>query len=290
MARTVRLINGKGDWTDTPPTGASDADLYQLANDFVVQGGVIDKEGGDALVEELDTPDLGVKIAPGTIYVPNSTWAANTTEPKFYQVVGDAEEELEIASNSSGSTRIDLICQKVDKITTPNDDASNVSPLVVVQGTPGAGAPALPSDHTLLATVTVEDGATEILDADIEDEREQVYLETKDINGDFATVVDATTMTINLATKKRKFLLGPLAGNRTIAFSNAKEGDAFYVVITNDGTPRTPVWPASLRWFGIEDDPNMADYVDASKSGAFMFVCTDENTPAFDAFFLGAVE
>lgn len=290
MSRVVRLINGKGDWTDTPPTGASDADLYQLANDFVVQGGVADLEGGDSLVSELDSPDLGVKVAKGTMYVPNSTWEQNSFEPKYYQVVADAEEELEISSNSSGDTRIDLIAQQIDKITTPNDDASNVSPLVVIEGTPGEGAPDLPDDHLLLATVTVEDGATEILNVDIEDNRTQVYLETKDINEGFEEVADGTIITFDLATRKRKFFVNPIAGNRTIVIANAKEGNTIYVKFTNDGTSRRPIWPANITWYGIEDDPNMDDHVEANKSAAFIFVCTDEDTPAFDGFFLGAVE
>lgn len=290
MARTIRLINGKGDWTDNPPTGASDADLYQMANDFIAQAGVLDKEGGDSLVTESDTPGMTVKVAKGTIYVENSTWEANSFEPRYYQVVGDAEETLNIASNSSGSTRIDKICQKIDKITTPDDEATNVSPLVVVQGTPGGGAPATPDDHELLATVTVVDGETQILDADITDQRRQIYIDTKDINNDFEVIADAPTMTMDMDTKKRKFLLGPMTANRTVAITNAKEGDTIYFVIENDATARNPVWPSNVTWFGVEDDPDMSDYVEAGKKGAFLFICVDEDTPAFHGFFLGAEE
>lgn len=289
MSRITRLINGKGDWNDTPPTGASDADLYQMANDFVVQGGVIDLDGGDALVTQSDTPGLSVVVAPGIIYVPNSTWEENTNEPKFYQVVGDTEETLVISSNSSGSTRVDLVAQKIDKITTPNDDASNVSPLVIVEGTPGDGEPALPDDHELLAVVTVEDGATEITNDDIEDRRRQVYLDTKDINNDFVDFVDGATITLNLANKKNKFK-GTILANRPFAISNAKEGDEIYLRITMSGGPYTPVWPSGITWFGIEDNPDLSDYVDANKTAVIVLVCTAEDVPAYDGFFLGAEE
>lgn len=288
MSRTVRLIQGKGDWEATPPTGASDADLYQLANDFIVQGGVVNLDGGDAVVTELDTPGYGVKVAPGVLYVPNSSWIANSNEPRYYQVVGDVEEEIEISTNSSGSTRVDLIAQKIDKVTPPNDEATNVSPLVVIEGTPGGGAPSVPVNHLLLSTLTLPDGFAAVTNSMIVDNRQQVYLETRDINDDFVTLTDASTITIDLAaTRKRKFRV-TFGGNRTFVIDNPKEGNTIYLRTTNDGTARTPVWPANVTWYGIEDDPNLSFYVDANKSAAFIFVCTDEDTPAFDAFFLGA--
>lgn len=289
MSRTVRLIQGKGDWAATPPTGASDADLYQLANDFIVQAGVINKDGNDALVTETSPTGFKVKIAKGTIYVQNSSWIANSNVPKFYQIVADADEELNIATNSSGSTRVDLIAQKIDKITAPNDQATNVSPLVVVQGTPGAGAPALPNDHELLATLSLADGYAAVTNAMITDNRKQVYLETKDINAGFQTLTDSATITINLSsTRKRKFIVSPIAGNRNITITNAKEGDAIYLKLVNDGTPRSPVFTNTMKWIGIENNPLMADYVDANKIGAFLFICTNQTTQAFDGYFLGA--
>src|SRR5437868_294546 len=100
--KKVRIIQGKGDWGATPPTGASDADLYQLANDLVVQGGVVSKSAGDSLVHELATPGLGVTINAGTIYVPNSDWTPNSILPRYYQVVADSAQDLALASNSSG--------------------------------------------------------------------------------------------------------------------------------------------------------------------------------------------
>jgi hypothetical protein len=291
MSRTVRLINGKGDWTDVPPTGASDADLYQLANDFIPQGGVVDLAGGDALVTESDTPGHSVKVAKGTIYVPNSSWIANSTQPKFYQVVADAVETVTIPTNSSGSTRVDLVAQKIDKVTDPNDDATNVSPLVRIAGTPGDGAPSLPADHELLATLTLPDGYSAVTNSMISDDRRQVYIDAKyeTVNKGFVDLVDAGTINIDLATKKNKFRV-TFGGNRTFTVSNAKEGDTFYLRLKNDATARTPVWFAGITWIGIEDDPDMADYVALNKVGAFVFVCTTDDGDEFDGFFLGAQE
>lgn len=194
----VRLIQGKGDWTDVPPTGASDADLSHLANDFIEDGGVIKPENGNALVEESDTPGMHVKVAPGVIYVENSSWTENSVEPRTYQVVRDTEETgVTIASNSSGSTRIDLICQEIDKVTTPNDDADNVCPITVVQGTPGAGIPATPNDHERLAYVTVADGETSITNAEITDTRRTVALSNvpKTLDKDMSQVSVNNTVT-----------------------------------------------------------------------------------------------
>lgn len=291
MARRTRLINGKGNWEAEPPTGASDADLYQLANDFIPQGGVVDLAGGDAEVTEADTPARSVKVAAGTIYVPNSSWVQNSDEPRYYQIIGDADEVLSLSTNSSGSTRIDKIAQKIDKVTAPNDEATNVSPLVVIEGTPGAGVPATPADHEALASVSLADGYATVTNAMITDLRRQVYLDSKQslVQGGFTTLADGATITLDLATGIRKFRV-TLGGNRDIVFANPKQGDAFYLRITNDGTARTPDWPGTITWIGIEDDPDMADYVEAGKVGAFMFICTNAITPAYDAFFLGAEE
>lgn len=175
MAAKVRLIQGKGDWTDVPPTGASDADLSHIVNDFVVQGGVLNPEDGNALVEESGTPGMSVQVAAGIIYVENEAWTENSFEPRFYQVVrNSAQTAIPISSNSSGLTRIDLICQEVDTVTAPNDDADNVCPITVVEGTPGSGAPAVPGNHEALAEVEVIDAATSITDADITDRRRPI--------------------------------------------------------------------------------------------------------------------
>lgn len=250
MARKVRLINGKGDWTATPPTGASDADLMHSMNDFIVQGGVIDFLGGDALVTEIGTPTMKVQVAPGVIYVPNSSWTEDSYEPRFYQVVSPDITQLDVTTNSSGSTRVDLVAQKIDKITTPNDDASNVCPLVVVVGTPGSGAPALPSDHELLATLTLPDGTTSaVTNAMITDNRRPVYISPNAVNPGFTVVADASSVTMNLLGGKHDRFFITVLGNRPITFTNAPIGKYFSVhVQQGSGGAKAYTFTNTILW------------------------------------------
>lgn len=167
MSAYVRIRNGM--------SNAEEDDVRGLATDFIIEGGVVDLDASDLLVEAQDTPDMSVKVAPGVGYVPNSSWTKNLDGAlRFWDSLVDEEESLVIGSNSSGSTRIDLICLKVDTTAVPDADASNVASLVVVAGTPGAGVPATPSNHLKLAEITVANGETTITSAEINDTRTQV--------------------------------------------------------------------------------------------------------------------
>lgn len=190
MAIYVRAIDNMSNHTS--------ADLRQMTNDFVLQEGVLDLSGGHLLVEEQDTPGLGVKVAAGTFFVLNDSWSEFSSSIRFWDGMLDGETTVSVDSNSSGSTRIDLICIKIDTGASPDANASNVATVEVVKGTPGAGAPSLPSNHLKLAEVSVEDGETTILNADITDFRTRavlnmermgvandVYIQGKDASGSF---------------------------------------------------------------------------------------------------------
>lgn len=249
MSRLLRLINGKGDWEATPPTGASDADLYQIANDIVAREGVLDKDGGDGLVTELDTPVKKVKLAKGTIYVENSSWVKNSFAPRFYQVVADADQEIDVSSNASGLVRTDLVCQKIDKITTPNDDGSNVAPAIMVEGTPGSGAPAVPNDHYAVAQLDLPDGYSAVTNAMITDLRQAIYINPNIVNGGFVIVADAGTMTLNLENGLKDKFFMTVDGNRNIAFSNAPIGQYFSVYVKQgSGGNKAYVFTADILW------------------------------------------
>lgn len=153
-------------------------ELTQFATDFIRNAGV---------VREVDTGNLGFSAAElspldglkynvttgGRAYVLNDGYAANGTNPKYWLTrFAGATETLTFASNSSGSTRIDLICVFVDtSVSDGNSDNTGVASLVVVQGTPGAGVPATPANHLALYRVTVADGATNIEDVNVTDVR-----------------------------------------------------------------------------------------------------------------------
>lgn len=110
------------------------------------------------------------------------------------------------------------------------------------------------------------------------------------VHAPFVDLVDGSTITINLADGDNRKFRVTLGGDRTLAVTNPRDGQVFMLRLTNDGTARTPVWFDTITWIGIEDDPDMADYVELSKTGVFVFVCTSADDDEYDGFFLGAEE
>lgn len=71
MSIRVRIINGKGDWTATPPTGADEADWRGLVTDFISTGGVVNLTT-DLIVTQQTVPNMSVKVSKGTAYIANA--------------------------------------------------------------------------------------------------------------------------------------------------------------------------------------------------------------------------
>lgn len=195
MAQThyISIVNSKGTATDDDTSanvsvaGVTDANLMHIVEDYVVQAGVVDRDN-DCVVTQQAVADMTVLCSAGTAYVVSSTWTQNSNAIRFYRdvcTVGATGSELTITANSSGSTRYDLICVKVDTTVigagTVDDTGSNVCSYVVVTGTPGATIAAtiaaMPADHLLLALVTVVDSETEITSAEITDYRVQALID-----------------------------------------------------------------------------------------------------------------
>lgn len=179
MSVIVAIIDGLRKDVDTGLGGANEGHIEGFIDDMIegVVGGVRDLTNGQLLVTENSPAAMNVLVANGVVYVPNSTYDANViTKTKFWRVTVKDETAKTIGANSSGSTRIDLICVKVDKTIEPNEYASNVATVIVVAGTPGAGVPATPADHYKLAEVTVANGASSIVTANIADRRVQLQL------------------------------------------------------------------------------------------------------------------
>lgn len=168
MGLNVAIIDGM--------TSCTAGDLTNLATSLLTDEGVVLTDNDDLLVEQSGTPGLSVLVSKGTCYVKNSNFTKHNGEIKYWHVTLDADGSVSIDANSSGSTRIDAICVKIDTGVSPDATASNVATLVAVKGTPGAGNPTIPDNHLLLAYVSVEDGETQILDADITDSRVYVGL------------------------------------------------------------------------------------------------------------------
>lgn len=174
MSIHVRIRNGMSE--------AREEDLLGLSTDILAAAGVVDLAGGDLLVEQQASPDMTVKVAKGVGYVLNASYAANIDDQtRFWQVLNDASANLTIGANSSGSTRYDLICVKIDTLAVPDAEASNVGSLVVVVGTPGAGVPATPSNYLKIAEIEVINGATSIPTAKITDSRVQIAINSRNI-------------------------------------------------------------------------------------------------------------
>lgn len=179
MSREVRVRNGMAPNESSGLGGATEGDLKGSVSDLLHNsaGGVADKGGGHLLVKQNSPTAMSVLIDPGVGYIPNSAYTAlDSDQIKAWECVVTAQETLSIAANSSGSTRIDLICLYLDTGVVPNEFANNIATLVVVQGTPGAGQPATPSNYLLLAVVTVVNGETAITNDEIDDQRTQVAI------------------------------------------------------------------------------------------------------------------
>lgn len=159
----ISLINGM--------SNAQADDLMSFATDLLDgSSGIV--ASTDYAVAQSSPVAMSVTVGTGKAYIYISSLAS------YYRTLLDAAVTLSIAANSSGSTRIDTICIKVDTGATPDADASNVATVVVVQGTPGAGAPATPANHYKLAEVTVANGAVSIVTANIADSRVQLNIRT----------------------------------------------------------------------------------------------------------------
>lgn len=208
MAKEVRIIDGKGDYT--AGTGADTSDLTFWTTATAYQAGVL-KSTDLAVTERGAGADMSVDVAAGQALVLNSSWAANSVdETRFWPIVNDATFNITISANSSGNDRIDIIVAQIDTATAPNDDGTNVIDLEVVEGTPAGSpsAPATPSDALKLAEVAVANGATSITDAEITDARQWCGIQDPsvsiahvlDINGNILKYLDGEIVEILVPT------------------------------------------------------------------------------------------
>lgn len=167
-------------------TNADDEDLMALARDlFKTNSGIIDS-GSYEVVQNSPT-GMSVLINDGKAYVYSSTLGYHMRTLLDTFAVTAAKAVLTIDANSSGSTRYDLICIKIDTAAISDANASNIASLVVVKGTPGAGVPATPANYYKLAEITVADGETTITTTEITDRRVQLgMLDEDDMASDSA--------------------------------------------------------------------------------------------------------
>jgi hypothetical protein len=162
--------------------GIETSDIMHIANDFLNQEGVTSLTDGDFEATAAGT-DMNVDVATGVAYVENDDWAKATSVTRFWRVESDAIEEVTLDAADPSLDRIDLIILQINDAAVADDEASNVSTVTSVTGTPDASpvAPTLPDHALLLAEVAVSAGVTTISDSDITDSRQEVSLSGGDI-------------------------------------------------------------------------------------------------------------
>lgn len=255
MSIEVRIRNGLE--PDMGSGGASEGDIRGDASDLIAGSGVVDLLGGHLLVHQSASPDMNVVVDPGIGYIPNTSFdETDSDDVRFWEAVvfgTTLSRTVAIPSNSSGSTRIDLITLFLNTATTPDSTASNIATLVRVAGTPGAGAPSTPSNSLLLATVTVANGASSIGNGVIASNRAQIK-----INHDFTPdvrvtlVASSATPTPNIDTTD-EYKITALAATATVGAPTGTPtpGQVLIIIIKDNGTARALSWNSIYREIGV---------------------------------------
>ncbi len=261
MSVKVRIINGLKPDPVSGDGGALDSYVRGNYGDLIDSaGGIVDLSGGHLLVEEDAPASMDVSVADGIVYIPNTLFDETDIDTiRFWEAVVVSQANLTIGANSSGSTRIDLICAKMDVVTTPDEFASNVASILIVVGTPGAGVPATPSNHYKLAEITVLDSTPDIETGDINDTRAQLL-----VNADF---VPAVGDTITLTAEPGSDLTATGIKIAMTAGENVDFGDICYV--KSDGK----MWKADASVIATGTGVFMAlATIVADASGSFLHI------------------
>lgn len=212
--------------------------------------------------------NMSVDVAAGKCLISDAQTVAG-----LYPLVSDATTNLAIASNSSGSTRIDIVVARVKD--TEYGDASNAKSIEIVQGTAGAGVPATPTRCLKLAEVTVASGAASITNANIAESR--VWAGTgmgprgqlgtgssTATNGVTSTMVDVNSTSVTVTT---------VAGRRyrygfTMPVSGTTAGNIVLLAVYKDGSAlgnniTFPVPATGVNYpvtFWVEDAPTAGSH------------------------------
>lgn len=150
-----------------------------IATDFIPEGVVgaitntsgVSPATGSFAVNEQSTPAMAVDVSAGQAYV---TATPSGQSSQTFRINNNATAAASIAANSTGSTRYDWIYLDVDAATAaaPNTAGDDVTTIVVSRSTSAStddGTP--PTYGYALAVVTVANGASSIVDANITDKR-----------------------------------------------------------------------------------------------------------------------
>lgn len=157
----------------------TDEEMQKVLSEMLQEGIIGNKSTGmlGFEVSERGTPDMNVEVSAGEALVEVAI------SGRTFKVVvsSDATETVAIASNSSGSNRVDAIIVRVDKDTEPNSLKTNVATVERVAGTGTSPLSDSAIDTAVgndgwyrLADVTVADSETAINNSEIDDKRVKV--------------------------------------------------------------------------------------------------------------------
>lgn len=150
-----------------------------VATDFVSEGvvgaitatsGVAPMTGGYA-VNAQGTPDMTVAVSAGVAYV---TATPSSQNSQTLRVRNTASANVTISANSSGSTKYDWLYLSVSAANAANPNAAgdNVTTLTTSRSSSSASDDGTPPTYgTILAVVTVANGASSITNGNISDRR-----------------------------------------------------------------------------------------------------------------------
>jgi hypothetical protein len=248
MSHRTTIVQGK--------TNHLDKDLMAIIGDLL-DGNAAVVGVNDYQVTQNGPVAMNVLVLSGTIFTYISS--AGTY---YRHSLTDATTQLTIDPNSSGSTRIDLICHKTDLTITPDADGGGIASLVVVKGTAGAGVPATPANHTKLAEVTIVNGAASISTSNITDRRNLLTFKKvrQTLIQKITEETDGATITIDLSSSNIRSVI--LGGNRTLVLSNVSIGQIFALDLLQDATgSRIPTWFSGSSTFATTDVVTATDII-----------------------------
>lgn len=179
-------------------------------------GGVAPATGGFA-VNEQDTPAMAVDVSSGIAYVTATPTGQNSQN---LRIRSTATEEVTIAANSTGSTKYDWIYLSVSAANAANPavDGDNVTTLVTSRSTSISSDDGTPPTYgTLLAKVTVANGASSITDANITDARNNITVPVASV--DTEQIVTGAVTPAKLATGATSLGWAEEAGSGTVTTS-----------------------------------------------------------------------
>lgn len=196
------------------------AALFRQAAQTMLDGAGVSGTN-DLQVLQHGAGNLSVDVAAGTLWIPGSLGGTNGMENNItnqatyglpstftaqgsYAAYNDATVNLAIASNSTGSTRNDLVYAAIQDA--QYSGVTNTPVLGVTTGAAGGGITNPPASSVVLAQVAVANGASQILTANITDKRPFF---TQNVNGiPGARLIDQTEFVIGGSQAGANYIVG----------------------------------------------------------------------------------